>query len=174
MWIKDENLKQDVKELLMQLKDTAYDADDLLHEFRPSQPGSQHLEAVSIDHISAKDLSFLQHRGERDLNKKRLAEAKTSSPQIAAASSGVIEEASRDTMTNNASGRGFGASEHRLGSAHPLLFFAGLLLALLLCCLQQTLSAVAGQGGKHSPTTFSIAVSSPSANSGCNDGVFLA
>lgn len=34
MWIKDENLKQDVKELLMQLKDTAYDADDLLHEFR--------------------------------------------------------------------------------------------------------------------------------------------
>lgn len=34
MWIKDENLKRDVKELLMQLKDTAYDADDLLHEFR--------------------------------------------------------------------------------------------------------------------------------------------
>ncbi|RZR73830.1 hypothetical protein BHM03_00028657 [Ensete ventricosum] len=32
-WIKYENLKQKkVKELLMQLKDTAYDADDLLHE----------------------------------------------------------------------------------------------------------------------------------------------
>lgn len=57
-----------------------------LNNRRPSQPGSQHLEAVSIDHISAKDLSFLQHRGERDLNKKRLAEAKTSLTQIAVGS----------------------------------------------------------------------------------------